>query len=303
MASSTPSKTLRLALDWTPNTLHTGLFLAQQKGYYASASLSIDLLPPNAAYTETPARRVLNGSADLCIVPSESCLAYAESGKMDLVAIYAICQSDASAIASRRADLKDVATYGSYNARYEDGTVRAMVDHAGGHGASLEIDGAVGKLSLFDKVKSGEVDATWVFTPWEGVEAEMAGVQGLHYFRPGDYGVPYGYSPVIAVRKGAVDDEVLRAFVAQTKRGYGEAMADVDAAVGALHGHCIPERTREFLSRSQERINPFYGTKDELGKMGESRWETWLNWLREKELLKDATAVRVQDLFTNRYHD
>lgn len=42
----------------------------------------------------------------------------------------------------------------------------------------------------------GEADATWVFTGWEGVEAEQRGV-ALNVFRLGDYSIPYCYSPIV----------------------------------------------------------------------------------------------------------
>ena len=42
----------------------------------------------------------------------------------------------------------------------------------------------------------GEADATWVFMPWEGVEASRKGVE-LNAFRLSESGIPYGYSPVV----------------------------------------------------------------------------------------------------------
>jgi len=80
---STPTK-IRVALDWTPNTNHSGLFLAQSLGFYSSAGLDVELHSPGPDYSITPAKRVQNGDADLAICPSESCIAYAESGGMKL---------------------------------------------------------------------------------------------------------------------------------------------------------------------------------------------------------------------------
>ena len=91
MASKT---TIKVALDWTPNTIHTGLYVAQQTGLYAQRGLDVQLLPPDADYSQTPAKRLETGEVDLAICPSESCIAYAQSGKMKLKAIYAILQKD-----------------------------------------------------------------------------------------------------------------------------------------------------------------------------------------------------------------
>ncbi len=43
----------------------------------------------------------------------------------------------------------------------------------------------------------GEADATWIFQGWEGVDAQLRGVE-LNAFSLDQYGVPYGYTPVLA---------------------------------------------------------------------------------------------------------
>lgn len=323
MAPPTTTTTLRVALDWTPNTLHTGLFVALHKNLYSAASLTVDLLPPSETYTTTPAKQLSQGSVDLAICPSESCIAYAESRSSKpspskephLQAIYAILHSDASAIVTTSPKLKDLAqlgggggaVYGSYNARYEDSIVRHMVSSAGGDGAGMEIDSKSGKLSLFDQVKMGKtgggggVDATWVFLPWEGVEAELEGVE-LNVFRTEDFGVPYGYSPVIArdAGSGAVSEEVLKRFVKATREGYRFAIEHPEEAAGMLEEYCRPRRSREFLVKSQKAVNKFYGDKGGLGVMSEEKWEKWVQWLRKEELLK-ADEVQAKQLFTNEF--
>lgn len=304
---NTKLATLRVALDWTPNTIHTGLFLAQHLGLYASADLEVHLLPPDPTYATTPAKQLENGTADLAICPSESCIAYAENGKMHLQAVYAILQRDASAIYSR--DLLRVGdlgggggkVYGSYNARFEDAIVRAVVEKDGGKGESLEIQRETGRLNLFEAARKGEVDATWVFVPWEGVEAELEGIEGK-YFRLEEYGVPYGYSPVIARRVGGVSDDVLRRFVKATREAYEIASKDARAGVEALKPFCRPERAEEFLMKSQERINEFYWDgSGPLGTMSEAKWKSWIEWLEEQRMLK-AGAVKVDSIFTNEFH-
>ena len=308
--TTTPKTTLRVALDWTPNTIHTGLFLAQHLGLYSSAGLDVQLLSPDPAYATSPAKQLEQGAADLAICPSESCIAYAENGKMHLQAIYAILQRDASAIYSK--GLERVGelgsggkVYGSYNARFEDAIVRAVVERDGGKGEAVGIQRETGRLSLFEAARKGEVDATWVFVPWEGVEAELEGVEGK-YFRLEEYGVPYGYSPVIARKVGGgereVNVDVLRRFVEATREAYEIVSKDLRAGVDALRPFCRPERSEEFLVKSQERINEFYGDgSGRLGSMSEAKWRSWIAWLEEQKMLETG-AVKVDSIFTNEFH-
>lgn len=45
LAQSTP---VTIALDWTPNTNHIGLYVAQAKGFYAQAGLEVQIVPYSA---------------------------------------------------------------------------------------------------------------------------------------------------------------------------------------------------------------------------------------------------------------
>ncbi|PNG99868.1 hypothetical protein TSOC_014342, partial [Tetrabaena socialis] len=39
--------TVRVALDWSPNTNHIGLYLAKAKGWYADAGLAVEIVSPH----------------------------------------------------------------------------------------------------------------------------------------------------------------------------------------------------------------------------------------------------------------
>ena len=296
--------TIKVALDWTPNTIHSGLYCALERGLYQDQDLQVQLLAPESEYSISPAKRLQNGDCDLAIVPSESVIAYNETGRMKLQAIYAILQHDASAIVSTKHQsiaALDGRIYGSYNAKYEDDIVKAMVTAAGGKGEGMQIKSSTGKLSLFEEVKKGSLDATWVFMPWEGCEAELDHVS-IYSFKPEDFGVPYGYSPVIARNvESSIDSEILRRFIAVTASGYQYALKDPKEAAAILKPHCQPTRSARFLDESQQRINDFYseGSSSKLGYMRPDRWEAWTSWLKKQGLLQKELAT--SDLFTNEF--
>lgn len=46
-----------IVLDWTPNTNHTGLYVAQKMGYYEEAGLEVEILPaPGGRFLGTGCR-------------------------------------------------------------------------------------------------------------------------------------------------------------------------------------------------------------------------------------------------------
>ena len=45
-AGEQDTEKITFCLDWTPNTNHTGLYVAQAKGYYEEAGLDVEIVQP-----------------------------------------------------------------------------------------------------------------------------------------------------------------------------------------------------------------------------------------------------------------
>ena len=64
---------ITVALDWTPNTNHIGFYVAKAKGWYTEAGLDVTILSTHHDdYKRTPASRVVDGSAQFAVTPTES---------------------------------------------------------------------------------------------------------------------------------------------------------------------------------------------------------------------------------------
>lgn len=61
-----------VALDWTPNTNHTGFFVAQSKKCYEEEGLKVSFVSPGSSEYKPPAKRVRDGSATFAVAPSET---------------------------------------------------------------------------------------------------------------------------------------------------------------------------------------------------------------------------------------
>lgn len=197
-------QTITVALDWTPNTNHCGLFIAKAKGLYAAKGLDVVLRSPHVdEYKSTPASHLVTGDAQLAITPSETVVSHntwPDDSKPKLKAVATLLQEDTSAIVTLkssgidRPSKLDGTTYGSYGARYEGRIVQQVIKNDGGSGSYKEVVSPM--LGLWNTLLKGACDATWVFMGWEGVEAALKGVE-LNVFKLNDYGVAYGYSPVM----------------------------------------------------------------------------------------------------------
>ncbi len=307
---------ITLALDWTPNTNHIGFYVAMSKGWYQDAGLDVVLLSPeDDNYQTTPAAKVAQGAAMLAIAPSESALSYyLHPAKPSLVAIAAIAQRDTSAIVTlassgidRPAKL-DGRRYASYNARFERAIVAQMIRNDGGKGEFDEIFPP--KLGIWETLLQGVADATWVFLPWEGVQARRAGI-ALNAFRLDDYGIPYGYTPILLAHPAAVRQhgDALRAFLAVTAAGYrfavehpGEA---VELLITAANHPTLTERA--FVAESFAELAPALLTADgRWGVMESKRWWAFVTWIERQGLVVDRDGQPIplapetyRELFTN----
>lgn len=292
---------ITVALDWTPNTNHTGFFVAQAKGWYSEAGLDVEIRSPHwqGGHSPTPAA-LCEQDATGCtfaVAPSESVISYnTQAGKTALVAVAALLQRDTSAIAvladsdiTRPAQL-DGRTYGSYGARFEDRIVQAMVRNDGGKG-DVRFVTPSDKLSMWDRVTAKELDSTWIFSAHEGVQAERAGV-AIRSFVMADYGVPYCYSPVLLAHPAAVTGEGAersRRFLAATARGYQYAAAQAEEAAELLRKQAGDEPSladAAFVRASQAVAGAHYlDSHGGWGRMQHSVWSAFLRWLATEGIL------------------
>lgn len=312
------AKHIRLALDWTPNTIHTGFFVAQHKGWYENAGIAVEFLSPDEdGYAISPAKKLAEGTADLAIAPSESVISYQTKGEpFPLQAIAAILAKDASAIVTlaqsnieRPAQL-DTKTYASHNARFEDLIVRQMIVNDGGSGDFNIIYPE--RLGIWNTLRSGAADATWIFLPWEGLEARLQRLE-LNAFQLGDYGIPYGYSPVLVAHADYIQNEakLLKAFLQATARGYQFAKNDPLEAALILKSTAkeLENTDPNFIEQSQVFISQYY--LDEQGNWGVMQikiWKAFVEWLLKNEMIAIQSELVVKELdiyqlFTNAFFE
>lgn len=98
-------QTITFVLDWTPNTNHTGLYVALAKGYFADAGLDVEVVQPPEDGAE-----VLVGSGKAQFgVSFQDTMAPALIGDdpLPITAVAAIIQHNTSGIISRKGEGMD----------------------------------------------------------------------------------------------------------------------------------------------------------------------------------------------------
>jgi ABC-type nitrate/sulfonate/bicarbonate transport system substrate-binding protein len=307
--AGTPS-TVRLALDWTPNTDHTGFFVARHRGGYAAAGINLQILPYATSAPET----LLAAHQAECGISFQDSLTFAVAAGADTVSVAAILQRTASAIGvladspiTRPRDL-DGKTYAGFGYPNEVPTLKAVIRADGGKG---EFTVATLDSAAYEALYSHKADFTIPFTAWEGVEAEMRGIQ-LRYFAFSDYGFPEFYQVVLACDRQWLEKEpdAARRFVAATVQGFQFAADHPDDAAADLISENpgvfdanpdLPKRSQEFLAQKRLLV-------DDAGRFGTQaleRWTGYSSFLAAQGLLVDSAGkplpkpLDYSALFTN----
>lgn len=281
--------TIRFALDWTPNTNHTGLFVAQQRGWFAEAGLEVEILPYNNTAADTV---VDSGNAEFGISTQNSST-FSRAAGGHTVSVLAPLQHRATGIGVRagRADIRspkdlDGKTYAGFG---DPGEVEALQQVIRNDGGTGEFESVTLGTSAYEAVYSGRADFTVSYFAWEGIEAEHHGTP-MKYFHYTDFGFPDAYAIVIDANEDWLTAHPDRAakFVQALQRGYRFAADDPAAAAQDLldaNPGAFPDEALVFES---QRMLAEQFMKDSDGRVGTQTREQWAassGFLYEKGLL------------------
>ena len=318
-STSTPSATpqgtggtVRLALDWTPNTNHTGFFVARASGWYADAGVDFRILP---YATTTPEALVGAGQAE-CGISFQDALTFATAAGAPLVSVMAILQHTGQEIAvlassdiERPRDL-DGRTYAGFGYPNEGPTLRSVIEADGGTGdfTTVTLDTAA-----YEALYAERADFAITFTAWEGIEAAERDID-LRTFAFTDYGFPDFYQVVLACDRRWLEREpdLARAFIDATVRGFELAAEDPDTAAemlvaenpGVFEGNPgLPAKSQRFLADG----GFLRDANGVVGAQSLEQWQGYSGFLFDQGLLVDAEGQPLTAppdyaaLFTNDY--
>lgn len=300
-------KTITLALDWTPNVNHIGILVAKELGYYTELGIDLEIGSPlTDNYQLTPGKKLELDLATFVLAPFETVISLNnKANKVEARAIYALLQEDLSSIASLSSSKMtsprhlDGKIYASYQARYEDKIVQELVKNDGGTG-DFEISYPA-KLGIWNTLLSKQANATWIFNNWEGIEAKNKNI-ALECWSMTDFGIPYGYSPVVITTQKTIEDEaeLCEAFVKATQRGYLFASQHKEKAIAILRQFVTEEdRAAIDLTQALEATIPYFGEENNMGFMKPERVESFLTWLVTHNL--EQEQILSQSLYSNAF--
>lgn len=296
-----------LAMDWTPNTNHTGIYVAQSKGWYKDRGIDLEILPYSASVTAT--NLVANNKADVGIGSMEDIVG--ENAKnRQVVSVGAIMQHNTSGFLTRSdagidspKDL-DGKVYGGFGSPLEPSVVRQVIKQDGGQG---NFENVTLNVAAMDALKSKKIDFVWTYAGWEVIQAKRDGLQ-TKFFPITQYQIPD--SPTlafIATPQNIQKNDVLKRFMSATAQGYEHARNNpresAQMLIDAAPKETFPDR--DLVFESQEFLSQNYADKGrKWGIQDIKQWTDYPKFMLDSGAVSDeadkpVNTLAFDKLFTN----
>lgn len=295
-------KEITVALDWTPNTNHTGMYVALEKGYYQEAGLDVTLVQPPEGGSLSMAAA---GGAQFAVTfQEEIAAALTSETPLPVVAVAALVEHNDSGLVSAKEkgilsprDMEGK-KYASWDTPIEHAILSHIVSMDGGDPAKVNfipntVTDAVSALQT-------DTDLIWIYYSWDGIATELAGLETNYIELRSIDPVLDFYTPVLAAGEKFLteDQETAKAFLAATQKGYQDAIHDPAGAAEILLKHA-PELDAELVQASQAYLSPRYqAEKTTWGTIEEGRWKAFYDWMYENDLIPVELGSKG---FTNDY--
>lgn len=301
--SGNQNEKITLVLDWTPNTNHTGFYLAQEKGYFEEEGLDVEIIqPPEDGATAL----VASGRAEFGIDFQDYIApAFIGDNPMPVTTVAALVQHNTSGIISLKGNGIDSPkgmsgkVYATWDLPVEKAVIQTVVESDGGNYESIKMIPST-VTDVFTALNT-DIDAIWVFYAWDGIATKVKGLETDYFaFKDIEPVLDY-YSPILIGNNEYLEnnEEETRKFLKAVARGYEYTIENPEEAAEILV-KLNPELDMELVMESQKWISNEYKSEvSQWGYIDLDRWDGFYNWLFENELIE--SKIERGFGFTNDY--
>ena len=288
-AADNETEKITFVLDWTPNTNHTGLYVAENLGYFEDQGLEVEIVQPPEGGADA---LVASGRAQFGVSFQDSMApGVAGDNALPTTAVAALIQHNTSGIISRKGEGMDTPKgmegkkYATWDGPIEVAMIQNVVEQDGGDFSKVEMIPS----TVTDEVsalESGSVDAIWIFYAWAGVKFELTGAE-TDYFAFKDINPVFDYyTPVVIANNEFLEEEpeTAKKFLTALRDGYEYAIENPQEAADILC-EAEPALDPELVLASQEYLKDQYKAEvSQWGYIDPKRWNAFYEWLNENGL-------------------
>ncbi|MCL1976358.1 MAG: ABC transporter substrate-binding protein [Firmicutes bacterium] len=281
------AQSLTIALDWTPNINHSGLYVAQALGYFTEQGLTVNIVEPGETLS---LQLVAAGQAEFGFSYQEEAT-FARARGVPVVSLAAVIQHNTSCFASPAAKgIKTVADfagkiYGGWGGAVEEGLIEYLMEREGLPGSVQSV--VIGEADFFAACDS-YVDFSWIYYGVTGIEANLREYP-LNIIMLKDLDAVFDiYTPIITAEEKWLqgNEDTTKRFLKALAKGYRYADAN-------------PEETAEILLKAVDGLDApllragqawiagkYQGDAAYWGWQDESVWQGFADWLANCGMLQ-----------------
>jgi ABC-type nitrate/sulfonate/bicarbonate transport system substrate-binding protein len=288
-----PNQAAKLVLDFQPNAVHAGIYLALQRDFDGAEGVGLSVQAPSSSTDSV--KLLLGGRAQFAILDIHDLALGREKGR-DVVGVMAFVQVPLAAVIAqpqiaRPRDLEG-RRVGVTGLPSDDAVLSSIVRGDGGDPSKVRKT-SIG-FQAVTALLAHRVDGATAFWNAEGV-ALQAKRPGMREFKVDDFGAPPYPELVLCVSRETLDDN--RALVAATvralRRGYEETINDPESAVEALVD--LAHVDRAPTERELDAVSPaFTEGATRFGALDPKALTRWAQWEARFGITKkppDVTAA------------
>ena len=272
-----PDQDATLVLDFQPNAVHAGIYLALQRDYDGAEGVNLRAQAPSSSTDSV--KLLLSGRAQFAILDIHDLALAREKGR-DIVGVMAVVQVPLAAVMAqpqiRRPRDLEGRKAGVTGLPSDDAVLNSIVRGDGGDPAKVR------KVTIGFQAVSAllahRVDAATAFWNAEGV-ALSAKRPGIRQFKVDDYGAPPYPELVLCVSRETLQDDrsLVAATVRALRRGYEETINDPESAVSALVDAAHVDR--DETARELDAVSPaFTEGATQYGELDPTALRAWARW-------------------------
>lgn len=292
-----------MVLDWTPNTNHTGFYVAKEKGYFEEEGLDVEIIQPPE---DGAVALVANGKAEFGVDFQDYIApAFARDNPLPVTAVATLIQHNTSGIISLKGDGIDTPkgmegkTYATWDLPVEKQIIKTVVESDGGDYDSIEM--VPSTVTDVVAALNTDIDAIWVFYAWDGIATEVKGIDTDYFaFKDIEPVLDY-YSPILIGNDEYLENNVeqVKKFLDAVAKGYEYSIDNPEEAAAILL-EANPELDEELVIESQKWLVDEYKAEEaRWGYIDPERWNGFFNWLFENDLIEKEIPEGFG--FTNDY--
>ncbi len=295
-------KEIVIMLDWTPNTNHTGIYLAKDLGYFESEGLNVKIEQPPQ---ESSTALVAAGEVDFAVAFQDFLApALTSDTPLPVKAVAAISQHNTSGIICKKtANIQNFADlefkrYSTFDNFIELSLLKYCMKKSGGDFNRVNL--FYGK---FDNIVAtlNSTDAAWGYFGIEGTIAKHFGVENnFLFFKDVDSKLDF-YTPVLICNLNFIENnsDTIRKVLKALSKGYTFA-AKYPKKAAEILVNCVPELDYDIILESQNYMSTQYiSESSSWGRIDPDRWNNFYDWLFENKIINKS--IQHNASFTNEF--